>query len=272
MLALNLRTMWSWRLPLSRSGNLIVENTGMSQSLVAGYDGNAPLVSLPVYTTLLFDLDHTLLDSNASEDAAFDLTMRAVGAEEPSRYRAAYDRINGALWASVEAGEITPDEVRFARFDALIAETGLDANTQEMADLFVGGLGNNGELYPGVINVLDQLVTKVKMAMITNGISFVQRTRIERLGLNDYFDTVIVSTEVGAAKPGTEIFDHAFADLGHPAKESALMIGDSLTSDIKGGTNYGIATCWYNPHRKAAGPTDSISHEITSIDEVLALV
>ena len=116
------------------------------------------LVSLAVYTTLLFDLDHTLLDSDASEDAAFDLTMRAVGAEDPSQYRAAYDRINRALWASVEAGKMIPDEVRFARFEGLVAETGLEADPEEMAELFVGRpLGSNGELYPGAIDVLDRL-------------------------------------------------------------------------------------------------------------------
>ena len=93
------------------------------------------------------------------------------------------------------------------------------------------------------------------------------------MGIEKYFDAIIVSAEVGAAKPGRLIFEFAFSlILGALPKQSALMIGDSLTSDIKGGANYGIATCWYNPHGKTASASDSVSHEISSLDEVLALI
>ena len=99
-----------------------------------------------------------------------------------------------------------------------------------------------------------------------------QRARVARLGLAGYFDAVIISSEVGVSKPSTAIFDIAFDQLGAPARSSALMVGDSLTSDIRGGTNYGIATCWSNPHGHAAADTDRIDHEIDTIGGLIDVV
>jgi 2-haloacid dehalogenase len=104
--------------------------------------------------------------------------------------------------------------------------------------------------------------------MVTNGLSDVQRARIERCGLDDYFDAVIISSEVGHTKPRGEIFDIAFERLGNPSRSSAVMIGDSLTSDIRGGSDYGIATCWYNPHGSPAGDSDVITHEVAALADL----
>lgn len=197
--------------------------------------------------------------------------MTDAGVVEPGRYKEMYQTINLALWAEVERGEITPQQVRTRRFERLVAEVGLDADPQEMADTFVAGLGANGDLYNGAREVMEQLSKRVSLALVTNGLSEVQRARINRLGINDYFDAIVISAEAGSAKPGTEIFDIAFADLKFPRKESALMVGDNLSSDIQGGTNYGIATCWYNPSRKSAGPADQISHQIENLSELLTL-
>ena len=120
--------------------------------------------------------------------------------------------------------------------------------------------------------VLELLQPRVALALISNGLSEVKRPQIERFGFDRIFDAIVISAEVGAAKPSREIFDIAFDLLGKPPKESALMVGDSLTSDIKGGADYGIATCWYNPNGEVAGPDDRITHEIASLKELLDLV
>jgi YjjG family noncanonical pyrimidine nucleotidase len=230
------------------------------------------------FTTLLFDLGHTLLDSQASEALAFEDALRLGGIEEPNRHFTAYDQINRALWAAVERREITSGDVRTARFEQLVAATGLDADPVVMADAFVAGLGMHGDLYPGVRSVLETLTAQASLALVTNGLSEVQRTRIERLDLGRYFDAVVISSEVGAAKPSTEIFDIAFDLLGSPAKESVLMVGDSLTSDIHGGINYGIATCWYNPNHQRADESDrfngfdTFDFEVDSLDLLPDLV
>ena len=224
------------------------------------------------YSTLLFDLDHTLFDSDASEVAAFDTTMRAVGFDRPFDHFPAYQRINLDLWAGVERGEVSPIDVRRVRFERLFRELGVDADVEEMAALFVASLGANGDLYPGVIEMLDCLVPQARLALVTNGLRDVQRARLERLGIADRFDAVVISSEVGVTKPRREIFDIAFARLGGPPAESALMIGDSLTSDIAGGANYGIATCWYNPHGLMRSPADVVTHEIADLADLIPLV
>lgn len=224
------------------------------------------------YTTFLFDLDHTLFDSDTSEAAAFMQTMVAAGVAEPSRYASTYQRINLELWAAVERGEITPQDVRTRRFERLVAEEDLDADPAEMADTFVVGLAANGDLYDGAREVIECLSQQTSLAMVTNGLSEVQRARVERIGIAQYFDTIVISAEVGVSKPGREIFDIAFAELDFPAKDTAVMIGDNLTSDIQGGANYGIATCWYNPGGKSAQPSNRVSHEIAALDELLCFV
>jgi 2-haloacid dehalogenase len=223
------------------------------------------------YETLLFDLDHTLLDSDASEVAAYAHTMATIGLDDPDHHFDRYVTINREMWRAVEAGTMQPGEVRFRRFEQFTSEIGIDADPVAMAEAFVWGLGAHGELYDGARDLLDALHGTVRMAMVTNGLSEVQRARIERLDLGRYFDAVVISSEVGVTKPRGAIFDIAFDQLGSPPADTALMIGDSLTSDIRGGADYGIATCWFNPHGAAAGPDDVVTHEIADLVEILTL-
>jgi YjjG family noncanonical pyrimidine nucleotidase len=224
------------------------------------------------YSTFLLDLDHTLFDTDTSETAAFLQAMSIAGITQPHSYERLFRRINLELWAAVERGEATPQYVKTHRFERLALEAGLDADPVAMADAYVAGLGETGGLYSGARQVLDIIGQHASLALVTNGLSEVQRRRIERTGIVDYFDAVVISAEIGVAKPAAEIFDIAFAQLDMPPKDSALMVGDNLTSDILGGANYGIATCWYNPKRKAAGPADRISHEISALNELLHYV
>jgi 2-haloacid dehalogenase len=213
-------------------------------------------------STVLLDLDHTLLDSDASELAAFDATLFGVGVAEPRQFIDTYLGINRVLWAGVERGEITPAEVAVTRFVQLTKKIGLDADPEVMADAFLSGLGEHGDLYPDARSVLENLAANADLAMVTNGVGRVQRARIERLGLASYFSAVVISGEVGTSKPGPAIFDLTFEQLGSPALESAIMVGDSLSSDIRGGREYGIETCWYNPHQRNRGADDHSTHEI----------
>lgn len=221
------------------------------------------------YSTFLLDFDHTLFDSDVSEAAAFSDAMLVAGTSDTGRYESSYRRINKTLWAAVERGEITPQYVRTNRFKRLVEKFDLDADPQAMSDAYVAGLGVSGNLYAGAREVIEQLSEHAALALVTNGLSEVQRARIHRLDIDRYFDAIVISAEVGVAKPGTEIFDITFSELGFPPKETTLMVGDSLSSDILGGTNYGLATCWYNPAGKVSEPSDKIAHEISELDEVL---
>lgn len=224
------------------------------------------------YETLLFDLDHTLLDSDASEIAAYAHTMATIGLPDPDDHFERYLRINHAMWAAVERGEIQPSEVRHRRFQQFVDEIGITADPFAMADAFVWGLGAHGDLYEGARDVLDRLAGSARMAMVTNGLSEVQRARIERLDLAEYFDVVVISSEVGATKPRPRIFDITFEQLGSPDKHGTLMIGDSLTSDIRGGSDYEIDTCWFNWRRQPAIAGLEITHEITELAALIDIV
>jgi len=224
------------------------------------------------YLTVLLDFDHTLFDFDASEAAAFSLTLASAGADEPETHLDTFRHINGRLWADVERGLTNPARVQVARFEQLVEATGLDADPIAMAETFTEGLGANGELYEGAREVLACLAENCALAMITNGLSEVQRPRIERLNIGQYFDAVVISAEVGHTKPRVKIFDIAFAQLTSPAKATTVMVGDSLSSDIDGGSNFGVATCWYNPHDKTAAPKHRITHEVTTLEQLPALV
>lgn len=226
-----------------------------------------------MYNTVLFDLDHTLLDSETSQTLAYEATMVDAGIADPGSHFDAYARINAELWAEVETGAIGPNDVRYRRFERFVSEQGLEADALAMADRFIERLGSLGELYPGARLVLDKIGAMARLGLVTNGIGSVQRARIERLGIDDVFDTIVISGEVGTAKPDRAIFDLALRNLGITDRTGVLMIGDGLSSDIAGGINAGIDTCWFNPNRTVAPPEAPVAkYEIASLTEIAAIV
>jgi len=224
------------------------------------------------YSTVLLDFDHTLLDSDTSEIEAYKLTLHNQGVSDPMQHFDSYKRINMALWSAAERGEILPKDVKTTRFELMASELGCEWDIDRMAEDFVVGFASYGDLYPGAIEVLEELAPRVSLALISNGLSEVQRPRIARLGIERYFDAIVISAEVGTTKPGNEIFDITFEMLGSPPKDTAVIVGDRLSSDIRGGAAYGIATCWYNPNGATAGPDDVITHEIKTLHKVLDLI
>lgn len=217
------------------------------------------------YSSVLFDLDHTLFDTDASEAAAFAATVAAVGIDDPGAVFPTYDRINQGLWRAVERGETTPNELRTTRFELFAAAVGIDADPVFMADTFVEGLGASGQLYPGARDVLELVAATSSVALITNGLGPVQRARVERLGIDDYFDAIVISGEVGVSKPSPEIFDAVFDQLGGSGRDDAVIVGDSLASDMAGGINAEIDTCWYNPDGLVNESGLEISLEVRSL-------
>lgn len=219
------------------------------------------------YATVLFDLDHTLLDSDASAQAAFDTTMRSIDVAPTAEVFAVYDRLNQALWRRVEAGEISPNDVKVRRFEQLLGELGTRGDPVEMGTTFVQALTDHGELFPGARELLDSVHGKVAMAMVTNGIGAVQRGRLDRLGIEKYFEVVSISGELGMSKPAPSIFDHTLGALGVSDRSAVVMVGDSLASDIAGGVNAGVDTIWFN--RNGSQHTSTApTYEASSLDAV----
>ncbi|MDJ0792420.1 MAG: YjjG family noncanonical pyrimidine nucleotidase [Acidimicrobiia bacterium] len=224
------------------------------------------------YSTLLFDLDFTLFDSDVSEDQAFRYALADVDVPWSTQIVEVYAEINGGLWKAVERGELTPLDVRTTRFEMLFDQLSIDADPVAAADAYVYGMGAFGDLYPDARGMLEDVGTGRAMGLVTNGIGEVQRARIDRLDLERHFAAIVISGEEGVAKPGAEIFDRTFARLGHPERTSVLMIGDSLSSDMAGGIAYGIDTCWFNRDGRAPASDLPISHTVTALNQIPAVL
>lgn len=225
-----------------------------------------------IYDCLLFDADGTLFDYDAAEVAAVADNFAAFGLPYQPAYGHRYQQINTLYWQRFERQEVTLAQLRTGRFHQLLQELQLSVDIEEFANGYLTQLAQQAQLFDGVPQLIQELHGRVQLCLITNGLAEVQYPRLERSGLRPYFQSVIVSDEVGVGKPNPTIFDVAFAHLGYPAKEKSLIIGDSLTSDIQGGYNYGIDTCWLNRHRQTAVPDLPITYEISDLCQLMEIL
>jgi len=225
----------------------------------------------PKYTWLLFDADGTLFDYDAAEIGAIAQTFAAFQLPYEANSGELYRRINHQFWQRFERQEVTLAELRVGRFRQLFAELGMTPDLDAFAQTYLQQLAAQSHLFAGVDLLIKDLHGRYRLALITNGLADVQRPRLERSGLRPYFEAVIVSDEVGVGKPDPAIFDIAFTRMGEPAKEQVLMIGDGLTSDMMGGINYGIDTCWLNMKRQTANGLP-ITYEINQLADLAAIL
>lgn len=226
----------------------------------------------PHYQWLLFDADGTLFDFEKTEVVAFQRSVEDLGYTYQSEYLPIYQEVNKALWDAFERGEVAQDVLKVKRFADFFEAVGLEGDATEFSQRYVGHLAEGHYLLDGAEELAKTLAQTHRLIIITNGLKEVQRPRFEKSSIHGYFEAIIVSGEVGAAKPGTKIFDAAFEAMGNPVKSETLIIGDSLTSDMAGGINYGIDTCWYNPDGKKRSDATDLTYEIRVLDELVRLL
>ena len=225
-----------------------------------------------LYSHLLFDADGTLFDYDTAESKALATTFKESRIPFTIDYANIYRRINAQIWSDFEQGKISQQALRSERFARLFQTLDIDADPLTFSVAYLTNLGNAADLIDGAIELLQALHDKYHLLLITNGIPEVQRSRLAQSPLLDYFETIIISGEIGIAKPHPGIFDAAFHAMGHPPKQETLIIGDSLTSDIQGGLNYNIDTCWYNPHQRPPNPTIPATYQIHSLSQLQLIV
>lgn len=216
------------------------------------------------YKWLLFDIDGTLFDYVKAEENALQKSFEQTGISFEARFLPAYRTINDQLWREFERGQINQQVLKTRRFELLFETLEVDCDPQEFSVTYLANLAGGTFLMAGAAETVKSLSQKFNLAIITNGLTDVQRPRLANSVINRYIKALIISEEVGAAKPDPQIFDIAFERMNHPAKREVLIIGDSLSSDIQGGYNYGIDTCWFNP-------TGKVNGQVTATFEIQAL-
>ncbi|MFB2855220.1 pyrimidine 5'-nucleotidase [Aeromonas allosaccharophila] len=212
----------------------------------------------PSYDWVLFDLDETLLDFPVAEALARTLTIYGVEADNAAM--AQYHTINHGLWQQYNDGEIDATALQQTRF-ALFAQQ-VDADPMAMNNTFLAQIVALSMPLEGVLDTLQQLRSKVRMGIITNGFSVPQRGRLGKLGWSEWFEPLVISDEIRVTKPDPAIFQHTLSLMGQPDPARVLMVGDNPKTDIAGAAAQGLATCWYNPERQAgdSGATHEIHH------------
>ena len=224
------------------------------------------------YTTVLFDADGTLLDFARSEDEAVRATMIFGGIEPDDEKVATYSRINDGLWKMLERGEIEKNVLLYRRFELFCEHYGYTSDARAMAREYMEQLSQRGYLLDGARELLEKLHGKVRMYIITNGVDFIQRRRYGHSGLAEFFDGLFISGELGFEKPDARYFECVEAKIENFSAKNTIVIGDSLTSDIKGANNYGLDACWYNPKGKALADGISANYIASDFDQVFNVI
>lgn len=224
------------------------------------------------YKLLIFDLDNTIFDYNMAENYALDKTLRHFEIEPEESLKESYRIINEENWQKLERGEISSLQLRTMRFEQFGIHHGFKWESSEVSRIYLENLGMGGFVIEGAEVLLNELKKIYPLAAVTNGISDVQRSRLSNSPFDGYFDPLIISDEVGIAKPDPGIFRILFERAGLTEKESVLMIGDSLSSDIRGAAAFGIPSCWYNPAGQNTDGTVCPDFIIKNLDEIRDIV
>ncbi|MED9914049.1 MAG: YjjG family noncanonical pyrimidine nucleotidase [Acutalibacteraceae bacterium] len=196
---------------------------------------------------VLFDLDDTLFDFHKAEKIALTKTLVHFGIDPTEETLALYSTINAAHWKRLELGEISREEVKVGRYRELFETIGVECDPVKATAYYESMLAIGHYFMPGAPELLEELYRKYRLYIVSNGTAKVQEGRIGSSGITKYMDGIFISQILGANKPDKQFFDICFAEIPDFSLSETVIIGDSLSSDIKGGINAGITTVWFNP-------------------------
>lgn len=217
---------------------------------------------------LLFDLDNTIVDFNASSKEAFVSLMNARGVENATDLYPEYNVINHQVWDEREAGLISHEELKEKRWRLFFDKRNFAFDPLEANNDYFETIKTNPVFINGAKELLSKLQGRFKAMIITNGLSEVQHSRIKILKLKQYFEHIVISDEIGMTKPQQGFFEHCENLMQFKERDKVLVIGDTLKSDIKGGNLFGYKTCWFNYYQKP-NETDIIpNYELDNLDEL----
>lgn len=222
---------------------------------------------------ILFDLDDTIFDFSKAERVAITETFTQLGIAPTEENIERYSRINRRCWDGFERGELTRESLIILRFELLFTELSLkNLSPVETQRIYERALGRQHHFIDGAENLLCELSKKYELYAVTNGLFAVQSPRIRDARLDRFFDGYFISEDIGFSKPRVEFFDIAFSKIEGFEKEKAIIVGDSLQSDILGGKNAGVRTCYYNPNNKENKGKIIPDYEIKKLSELPRLL
>ena len=225
-----------------------------------------------MFEYLFLDLDDTILDFHKAERLAIAKTIREFGLEPTEEVLHRYHLINKWHWEQLELGKLTRSEVLENRFGVLFAEFGVTADQAACARAYEKNLSIGHYFLPGAEEAVEALSKKYRLFLASNGTASVQKGRMTSANLYRFFEHSFVSQEIGHNKPSKEYFEAAFARIPGFDQSKCLMVGDSLTSDIRGGINAGIKTCWVNPNHLPGREDIRPDYEIEYLHQLDALL
>ena len=221
---------------------------------------------------LFLDLDDTILDFHKAEGIALSKTLETMGLSPTQEVLSQYRQINRAHWEMLERREITREQVLVRRFGVLFERFGIQIDQVACARLYENYLSQGHYFLEGAVETLEILVKKYRLFLASNGTAKVQVGRLESANINHFFEKIFISEQVGPDKPSAEFFDRCFAQIPGFQVDKAMIVGDSLTSDIQGGINAGMRTCWVNPRHIPARADIQPDYEIESIVQLPMLL
>lgn len=225
-----------------------------------------------MFKTLFLDVDGTLLDFDKCEKAALYnalLENDIVCNEEMHLW---YHNENTRLWREYDMGRMARDEILLQRFRNLLKHYEKPGDVEVIEKSYRDYLGKEHALMDGAIDILEYLSKKYDLYVVTNGVAASQHVRLKESGIEKYFKDIFISDEIGFQKPRIEFFDICFKKIGCIEKDSAMIIGDSLSSDIMGGINAGIKTCWLNQNGQELPSNMKIDYEIKDLSELYSIL
>ncbi len=224
------------------------------------------------YKHIWFDLDNTIFDFNRSSKIAFNQLIKHIGLENSSTLYQDYQVINHKVWEEMEKGLITQTALRSLRWDRFFTKIGIAFDPAKANDLYLSFLATNNTFIPFAVETVHRLSKTYTLVAVTNGLKEVQKSRMENASLNKYFDNLIISDEIGVAKPNIEFFEIAHRFYPDLKKEEILMVGDRLSSDILGAQNYNIDSCWFNPNEDENNLTLKPRFEIKDMNALVNIL
>lgn len=225
------------------------------------------------YEAIIFDADETLFDFEKSEKEALKRAMLDFNIDYIEEYHLKeYKKINKSLWKDFEEGLITQKKLKVERFKRLSDKLNINFDADKFAKSYMNHLANASFLYEGTTNLIESLNKFYKLSIITNGLVSVQDKRIRESTIAKYFDPIVISEEILVSKPNKKIFEYTLKHMNLSDKSKVLMVGDSLTSDIQGGINFGIDTCWFNPKKLKNESLIKPTYEVSSFEELKSLL